>query len=90
MSAKSLFKKLIPKKIFSYYNYLIASLGALYYHFPAKKIVIIGITGTKGKTTSAFLLEHVLRSSGHKVALVSTVKNSIDGVNINAIFRFAP
>lgn len=47
--------------------------------YPARKLKILGITGTKGKTTSAFLLHHMLTHAGHKVALLSTVKNIIDG-----------
>jgi UDP-N-acetylmuramoyl-L-alanyl-D-glutamate--2,6-diaminopimelate ligase len=45
--------------------------------FPAKQLKIIGITGTKGKTTTSFLLEHILRTASFKTALISSVKNSI-------------
>ncbi len=45
--------------------------------FPAKELNIIGITGTKGKTTTAYLLEHMLRAAGHETALLSTVANKI-------------
>lgn len=62
-----------PRKIF-------AELSAHMSGYAAHKLKIIGITGTKGKTTSTFLLEHVLRSAGHKTALLSTVKNSIGDV----------
>ena len=41
------------------------------------KLKIIGITGTKGKTTTAFLVEHVLRCAGYKTALIGTIKNKI-------------
>ncbi len=47
-----------------------------------KKLTLIGITGTKGKTTTAYLLYHLLRESGIKAALISTVKNSIDGFDL--------
>ncbi|PIY80137.1 MAG: hypothetical protein COY80_04450 [Candidatus Pacebacteria bacterium CG_4_10_14_0_8_um_filter_42_14] len=43
------------------------------HHFPEKKIKIIAITGTDGKTTSAMLLHHVLNQTGLKVGLISTV-----------------
>lgn len=55
----------------------LAQLSAQALGNPAEKLKILAITGTKGKTTSAFLLEHVLRSAGYKTALLSTVYNSI-------------
>lgn len=45
--------------------------------FPARSLKIIGITGTKGKTTTSFLLFHILKTSGSSAALLSTVKNCI-------------
>jgi UDP-N-acetylmuramoyl-L-alanyl-D-glutamate--2,6-diaminopimelate ligase len=55
----------------------LAQLSAQAYNYPARKLRIIGITGTKGKTTSSFLLAHVLRHAGYRTALLSTVKNRI-------------
>lgn len=55
----------------------LAQLSAEAYDYPAEKLKIIGITGTKGKTTSAWLLEHVMRSAGFTTALISTVRNKI-------------
>lgn len=55
----------------------LATLSAQALNFPAKKLKIIGITGTKGKTTSSFLLEHIMRNAGYKTALLSTVHNAI-------------
>lgn len=46
---------------------------------PAQKLKLIGITGTKGKTTTTFILENILRGAGKHVALLSTVHNKIDG-----------
>jgi UDP-N-acetylmuramoyl-L-alanyl-D-glutamate--2,6-diaminopimelate ligase len=46
--------------------------------FPAQKLKIIGITGTKGKTTTAFLLAHCLRTAGYKTALLSSAGNYIE------------
>lgn len=42
-----------------------------------KNLKIIGITGTKGKTSTAFILDHLLQSAGYKTALISTVHNKI-------------
>jgi UDP-N-acetylmuramoyl-L-alanyl-D-glutamate--2,6-diaminopimelate ligase len=55
----------------------LADLSAAALHFPAKRLKIIAITGTKGKTTSTFLLYHLLTHMGYKTALLSTVYNCI-------------
>lgn len=44
---------------------------------PTQHLKVIGITGTKGKTTTAFLIEHMLRTAGYKTALIGGVKNKI-------------
>lgn len=56
----------------------LAQLSAQAHGYPAKKLKIVGITGTKGKTTSVYLLEHILQKAGYKTALLSTVANKID------------
>jgi UDP-N-acetylmuramoyl-L-alanyl-D-glutamate--2,6-diaminopimelate ligase len=56
----------------------LAQMSARANGYPAKKLLIIAVTGTKGKTTCAYLLAHCLRTLGHKVALLSTVANYID------------
>ena len=53
--------------------------AAIRYGFPGKKMVVIGITGTNGKTTTTHMIEHILRSAGKKVAMISTSDFSIDG-----------
>ncbi|MCK4517431.1 UDP-N-acetylmuramoyl-L-alanyl-D-glutamate--2,6-diaminopimelate ligase [Candidatus Babeliales bacterium] len=55
----------------------LAELSAQALGYPAKKLSIIGVTGTKGKTTTTFLVEHVLREAGYKTALLGGVKNKI-------------
>lgn len=55
----------------------LAQLSAKAHNYPAKDLKIIGITGTKGKSTTVFILEHILREAGYKTALISTIKNKI-------------
>jgi UDP-N-acetylmuramoyl-L-alanyl-D-glutamate--2,6-diaminopimelate ligase len=51
---------------------------------PAGKLRIIGVTGTKGKTTTCYVLEHILKHAGYKTALLTTVVNRIKDVHIPA------
>jgi UDP-N-acetylmuramoyl-L-alanyl-D-glutamate--2,6-diaminopimelate ligase len=60
----------------------LAQLSAQALGYPAKKLKIIGVTGTKGKTSTTFLIEHMLRSAGYRTALLGTVKNFINGQQI--------
>lgn len=58
------------------------ALGLLlssWYGDPSKKLVLVGVTGTNGKTTIATLLYEMFRKMGHKVGLLSTVCNYVDG-----------
>lgn len=75
-------KRLIPKKIFQAlqppYHYLLAFLGALLYGFPSRKLYVIGVTGTKGKTTTAELINAILEEAGYKTALAGTLRFKID------------
>ena len=51
---------------------------ALSYGFPAQKLTVIGVTGTKGKSTTAEMLFSILRTAGHKTALISTIRFAIE------------
>jgi UDP-N-acetylmuramoyl-L-alanyl-D-glutamate--2,6-diaminopimelate ligase len=62
----------------------LAELSAEALGHPASRVKIIGITGTKGKSTTTFLLEHMLSTAGLKTALISTVANRICGVDFEA------
>lgn len=55
----------------------LAVLSAKALNFPAKKLKIIGVTGTKGKTTTTFMIEHILSSAGFKTAIFGSIKNKI-------------
>lgn len=79
---KRFIKKLLPaglwKKLQPIYHWKMALLAAIWYGFPARKIKIIGITGTKGKTTTAELINSVLEAAGYKTALAGTLRFKID------------
>lgn len=52
-----------------------AALCANYFRNPAEKMQLFGITGTNGKTTTAFLLKHILEQSGHRCGFIGTIHN---------------
>ena len=54
-----------------------AHICAAYYGHPERKIKIIGVTGTNGKTTSCFILKSILDEMGYKTGLIGTVKNIV-------------
>lgn len=51
----------------------LAELSEAFFDYPAKKLAMVGITGTKGKTTTAFFLAEILKAAGHKPGLIGTV-----------------
>lgn len=69
---KSLIKKLIPQSLLSLYHYLLAVVANLVFGVPSKKMIIIGITGTKGKTSSANFIWSVLQAGGIKTGILTT------------------
>ncbi len=62
----------------------LADLSANFYGHPEKKLSVFGITGTKGKTTTAFMLREILEQSGRKTGLIGTVCNIIAGEKIHS------
>jgi len=52
----------------------LARLGANFYKRPAERLAITGVTGTNGKSTTAFLLEAILAAAGRKSALIGTIE----------------
>src|SRR3989344_610994 len=84
-------KKIIPKTLFEFfqptYHYGLALLGAFFYRFPSRKLIIIGITGTKGKTTTAELVNSVLEYAGFKTALASTLRFKIGEKEKRNLFK---
>ncbi|MDR0537247.1 MAG: UDP-N-acetylmuramoyl-L-alanyl-D-glutamate--2,6-diaminopimelate ligase [Tannerellaceae bacterium] len=59
-------------------------LMAAWFDYPSEKLILVGVTGTNGKTTTATLLYEMFRRMGHKAGLLSTVCNYIDGKAVAA------
>ena len=82
-SALRQIKKVIPTRLFKIvqppYHYLLALTGAIIYGFPSRKIKVIGVTGTKGKSSTVEILNAILEEAGFKTSLAGTVRFKIDG-----------
>ncbi|WP_297779668.1 UDP-N-acetylmuramoyl-L-alanyl-D-glutamate--2,6-diaminopimelate ligase [Blautia sp.] len=58
-------------------RYAMACISAAWFDHPAEKLKTIGITGTKGKTTTTYLVKSILENAGHKTGLIGTIETII-------------
>jgi UDP-N-acetylmuramoyl-L-alanyl-D-glutamate--2,6-diaminopimelate ligase len=72
-------RKITPKPLFSLYHLTLAWLGNSFFSAPSQKLFLIGVTGTKGKTTTAYFIYQLLEMAGRKTALTSTTFFALDG-----------
>lgn len=74
-------KRLIPRPLFLVlqppYHFLFSIIGAVWYRFPSKEITVIGVTGTKGKSTVVELINALLEADGRRTAIAGTIRFKI-------------
>ena len=74
---KELIKKFIPGFLLEFYHYCLAAIGAFLYGFPSRKMTIIGVTGTSGKSTVVELTTRIFEEAEFKTASLSSIKFKI-------------
>ncbi len=86
-------QKLIPRRLYTFlqpaYHYLMAFLSALIYRFPSRKITVIAVTGTKGKSSTTEILSAYHEEAGFKTALSNTVRFKIDRESENNLYKMS-
>ena len=74
-------KKLIPTPLFKVlqpvYHYALTAVGALIYRMPSREITVIGVTGTKGKSSVTELINAIFEADGKRTALMGTIRFKI-------------
>ncbi|MDO8474087.1 MAG: UDP-N-acetylmuramoyl-L-alanyl-D-glutamate--2,6-diaminopimelate ligase [bacterium] len=72
-----LIRKLVPGFLLSWYHFGLAFLGALLYGFPSRGMIVIGVTGTNGKSTTVDMLSRIFQEAGLKTASLSSIRFQI-------------
>ncbi len=85
---RDLIRPFLPQWLINYFWHLPnAILANIKYGFPARKITVIGVTGTDGKTTTTNMIYQILKSDGKKVSMVSTINAVIAGKDYDTGFH---
>jgi len=75
------------QKVKNYYHLIQSFVANLYYGFPGRKLLVIGVTGTSGKTTTTLFIYEMLKAAGYNVSVLSTLKAVIGGKDYDTGFH---
>lgn len=75
---KQLVRPLIPAFVLRFYHFSLAHLGALLYGYPSHQLIVIGVTGTKGKSSTTEMINAIFEEAGYKTSLINSIRFKID------------
>ncbi len=86
-------EEIIPRPLYRWgqpiYHWKMAFLSALYYGFPSKKIKVIAVTGTKGKSSTTEIINAILEEAGYKTALSNTIRFKIGDETKDNLYKMS-
>lgn len=84
-------KAAMPKPMFHFlqpfYHWILAMLALVYYRFPARGMKLIGVTGTKGKSTATYMIAKILEDQGYNVAMIGSLGYKINKVMVPNVLK---
>lgn len=86
-------RRFIPKKVFTFfqpiYHWSLSLLAATWYNFPSKKIKIIAVTGTKGKSSTVEIINAIFEQAGYKTALSNTIRFKVADLSSENLYKMS-
>jgi len=89
MSGMNTLKEFVPQPLAGAYHFALACLGALAYGFPSRRLLVIGVTGTKGKSSVCEMVNAILEEAGHQTALLDSIRIKVGGASRPNLMRMS-
>jgi UDP-N-acetylmuramoyl-L-alanyl-D-glutamate--2,6-diaminopimelate ligase len=89
----NIIRPMIPRRVFFAlqrpYHWTLSLMAALFYSFPSRRIKVISVTGTKGKSSTTEIINAILERAGHKTALSNTIRFKIGDASNRNLYKMS-